>query len=190
MRVREAMTNRVESCSPETNLATVAGVMWEKDCGVLPVLDVSGKIVGMITDRDICIAVASRNRLASEISGKGLLLNHRYFFPPAGTGLVWGFPVSDVMSSHVYSCRPDDDIEDALKIMEEGNVLRLPVISDDGELQGVLTIYSVVLHAGNDKSKKSHSLSSERVVGTLKRISGSRFKKPSEQRATAQGARA
>jgi CBS domain-containing protein len=98
--------------------------MWEKDCGVLPVLDVSGKIVGMITDRDICIAVASRNRLASEI------------------------PVSDVMSSHVYSCRPDDDIEDALKIMEEGNVLRLPVISDDGELQGVLTIYSVVLHAG------------------------------------------
>jgi CBS-domain-containing membrane protein len=140
--------------------------MWEKDCGVLPVLDVSGKIIGMITDRDICIAVASRNRLASEIR------------------------VSDVMSSHVYSCRPDDDIEDALKIMEEGNVLRLPVISDDGELQGVLTIYSVVLHAGNDKSKKSHSLSSERVVGTLKRISGSRFKKPSEERATAQGARA
>jgi CBS domain-containing protein len=166
MRVREAMTNRVESCSPETNLATVAGLMWEKDCGVLPVLDVSGKIIGMITDRDICIAVASRNRLASEIR------------------------VSDVMSSHVYSCRPDDDIEDALKIMEEGNVLRLPVISDDGELQGVLTIYSVVLHAGNDKSKKSHSLSSERVVGTLKRISGSRFKKPSEERATAQGARA
>ena len=166
MRVREAMTNRVESCSPDTNLATVAGLMWEKDCGVLPVLDVSGKIVGMITDRDICIAVASRNRLASEI------------------------PVSDVMSSHVYSCRPDDDIEDALKIMEEGNVLRLPVISDDGELQGVLTIYSVVLHAGNDKSKKSHSLSSERVVGTLKRISGSRFNKPSEERATAQGARA
>jgi CBS domain-containing protein len=60
MKVREVMIDRVTSCNSNTNLATVAGLMWENDCGVLPVLDDGGKVVGMITDRDTCIAVAHK----------------------------------------------------------------------------------------------------------------------------------
>ncbi len=158
MKVREVMTDRLASCSPNTNLATVAGLMWENNCGVLPVLDDGGKVVGMITDRDICIAVATKHRLASDIL------------------------VSEVMSSPVYACHPDNDIEDALKIMEDGNVLRLPVINDDGALQGTLSVYGIVLHAGNGKGRKSQALSAERVVSTLKGISGHRFGKSSAER--------
>lgn len=158
MNVREVMVDRLTSCKPNTNLATVAGLMWENDCGVLPVLDDSGKVVGMITDRDTCIAVATRHQLASDIL------------------------VSEVMSSPVYACHPDDDIQHALNTMQEGNVLRLPVINDDGDLEGILSVYGIVLHAGNDNGKKNQVLSAERVVSTLKGISEHRFSKSSGER--------
>ena len=158
MKVREVMTDRVTSCSPNTNLAAVAGLMWDNDCGVLPVLDDDGKVVGMITDRDTCIAVATKNRLASDIL------------------------VSEVMSSPIHTCHPDNDIEDALQIMQDGNVLRLPVINDDGALQGMLSVYGIVLHAGNGKGGRNQALSAERVISTLKGISGQRFGKSSAEK--------
>src|ERR1041385_5520229 len=105
MKVRELMTAEVKACSPDTSLAAAAGRMWEGDCGALPVVDDAGKFIGMITDRDICMAVATRHRLAGEIL------------------------VSEVSSGAIYVCQPDDDVQFALKTMRQEQVRRLPVVN-------------------------------------------------------------
>lgn len=150
MKIKEIMEDPAAACGPDTNLAALAALMWEKNCGAVPVVDEGGRVIGMITDRDICIAVATRGRLASDI------------------------PVNEVMSTDVSSCRPDDDVQTALKTMQERNVLRLPVIDDEGTLQGVLSIYRVVLHAGNGKYRKNPSLSPAQLVSALKSVATQR----------------
>ena len=62
MRVKELMTSDVKTCSLDTNLAAAAKIMWDSDCGAVPVTDERGRVVGVITDRDICIAAATRPR--------------------------------------------------------------------------------------------------------------------------------
>jgi CBS domain-containing protein len=156
MRVQEIMAAGLEPCSPDANLAAVAGLMWDDDCGALPVVDGDGKVIGMITDRDICIAVATKHRLASEI------------------------PVSEVMSGVIHACHPNDDVRDALKTMGHGRVLRLPVIDEDGTFQGVLSFYRIVPHAEGSRGKRKSAPSYEDVVGTLKAICEQRFPKPVE----------
>ncbi len=64
MKVKDVMTPTVQTCMPETSLATAAMMMWESDCGVLPVVNVSNEVVGMITDRDICMAAARKPGLS------------------------------------------------------------------------------------------------------------------------------
>ena len=67
MKVRDIMTTAPETCGPKTNLASVAAHLWRADCGVLPVIDQDRKLIGIITDRDICIALGTRDRPASEV---------------------------------------------------------------------------------------------------------------------------
>ncbi len=93
MKVRDLMTTDVKSCNSDTNLAAAASRMWEGDCGALPVVDDDGKFIGMITDRDICMAVATRPRLASDIL------------------------VGEVTSGAIYVCHPTDEVQFALKTM-------------------------------------------------------------------------
>src|SRR5262245_38533403 len=70
MNVQNVMTSGVQFCGPDTNLATVAKIMWDTDCGVLPVLNVERQVLGMLTDRDICMACATKNRVPSEITAR------------------------------------------------------------------------------------------------------------------------
>ena len=62
MKVSDVMTSEVQYCTPETNLAVAALQMFDGDCGTLPVVEKDGKVIGMITDRDICTAVATRRQ--------------------------------------------------------------------------------------------------------------------------------
>ena len=106
MKIQRVMTRDVASCSPESSLAAAAGLMWQFDCGIIPVIDGNHKVVGVITDRDICMALAMNNRRASEIA------------------------VGETMSGEIFACSADDDIDRALAIMQRGRVLRLPVVDD------------------------------------------------------------
>jgi CBS domain-containing protein len=115
---------------PETSLATAAMMMWESDCGVLPVVNVSDKVVGMITDRDICMSAASKHCDPSTIA------------------------VAEVISGNAYVCKSDDDVRDALKTMKEKRVRRLPVLDAEGNLRGILSMNDVVLRAKEDDAKK------------------------------------
>lgn len=62
MKVQDIMTPEVQSCGLDTNLSTAAKMMWDSDCGTLPVVSREGKVLGMVTDRDICMSVATKNK--------------------------------------------------------------------------------------------------------------------------------
>ena len=146
MKVIDVMTSAPYFCRPETNLGAAAEYMWDGNCGFLPVLGNDGKIAGVITDRDICIAFGTRNRLPGEIS------------------------VGEVMSRKVFSCSADDDIHVALRRMQEGQVRRLPVTAQDGTLTGVISLDDIVCGAEPLSLGKVTALTSEEVVKTYKAI--------------------
>lgn len=129
MKAKDVMTPNVQTCMPETSLATAAMMMWESDCGVLPVVNVSDHVVGMITDRDICMAAASQHRDPSAIA------------------------VAEVISGNIYTCKPDDDVRGALKVMNAMKVRRLPVVDDEGKLHGILSMNDAVLKARENGKK-------------------------------------
>ena len=124
MNVRALMNKPVQTVSADSSLAEAGKRMAENDCGVLPVVDDKDRVVGILTDRDVCLALATKNRLASEITAL------------------------EVMSPHVFACGPDDDVSKALGTMRQRLVRRLPVVDDAGKLVGILSIDDVIIHAG------------------------------------------
>jgi CBS domain-containing protein len=139
MKVREIMTAQPKTASPSTTLDAAAQLFWGADCGILPVVD-GGKLVGVVTDRDMCIALATRNKRASELT------------------------VGDVASGTLWTCGADDDIHVALDTMTTRRVRRLPV-TQDGALVGVISMNDLVLASGADKPVRT-----EEVVATLKAV--------------------
>ena len=124
MKVRTLMTSDVRSCRPEMNLAEAVREMWEGDCGALPIVNEEGRVIGMITDRDICIAVATRGRPADRIT------------------------VREVAVDHVHTCLSDDDATSAIQAMKLHRIRRLPVVDADGHLRGIVSLSDIVTHAG------------------------------------------
>lgn len=151
MKVKDIMINPVRSCGPETNLNAAAMMMWDSDCGALPVVNYEGKVVGMITDRDICMATATQKRPPSEIT------------------------VFETITGQVHACAPDDDIRDAMDTMAKHQVRRLPVVNDIGLLAGILSMNDIVLQAGEAKWRKTPDITYEDVVRALKAIDAHRI---------------
>ncbi|HTW63991.1 MAG TPA: CBS domain-containing protein [Bryobacteraceae bacterium] len=142
MKVQDVMVKNVRFCTPDTNLATVAKIFWEQGCGTLPVVE-NGRAIGMITDRDVSIALGTRNTKAGETY------------------------VGDVALPKVFFCLPEDDIHSALCTMQAQQVRRLPVVDHDGALKGILTLDDVVLLAGE---KPTDELTYTDVVDTMRAI--------------------
>jgi CBS domain-containing protein len=140
MLVKDLMTRNVSSCRLESNLAEIAEVMWDQQCGALPMLDGSGRVIGIITDRDICIALGTRNIRASDVLAR------------------------DVSPLRVFSCSPDNDARDALRTMATQEVSRLPVVGEAGQLVGILSIDDLVFRAGGGSS----DLSDSEIIGTIR----------------------
>ncbi|HSC27162.1 MAG TPA: CBS domain-containing protein [Vicinamibacterales bacterium] len=123
MQVQQLMTPAPLSCSPDTDLSTAVELMWKGDFGVLPVTDDGGRVLGILTDRDICIALGTRDQAASRLKA------------------------SDVMSGAVQTCRPDEEAQSALLAMRDMRVRRLPVVDAEGRLCGLFSINDAVLDA-------------------------------------------
>jgi len=130
MKVKEVMTTDVKRCSPETNLAAAAKIMWEGDCGAVPVTGERDQVVGVITDRDICIAAATRPRTEGEI------------------------PVKEVLSKALYTCAPGDDVRAALETMKSRKIRRLPVV-EQGRLVGIVSIHDIAVESRRRSSEVS-----------------------------------
>lgn len=117
-RVEEIMTRTLEVVSPELSVRDVATRMRDRNIGACPVCE-EGMLLGMVTDRDLAMRVLAEGR------------------DPETTR------VQDVMSTDVASCAPDDRIDDVLLILAGRQVRRVPVVSVDGRLVGLVTIGKV-----------------------------------------------
>jgi len=119
------MTKATKRCRPGHNLAEAAQILWESDCGCLPVTSGDGfeRLLGMITDRDICMAIRSD-----------------------GPGLP-GLRVEDVMTEVIRACNPLDSVSEAIAIMGEARVRRLPVVDESEQVIGLLSLADLALEA-------------------------------------------
>lgn len=124
MNVKNLMTSPPRTCTRATNLAEAAALMLDADCGILPVVDEAGKLVGVVTDRDMYIALATRNTLASQLT------------------------VGEVARSQVFTCGPDDDVQSALATMKQHHVRRLPVEGFGRTVAGIISMNDILLAAG------------------------------------------
>jgi CBS domain-containing protein len=141
MKVKNIMTHPPCTCSLNTTACDAGALMQEHRCGVLPVLSLRGVLVGMVTDRDLCLATAARRRSATHVA------------------------VHEAMTTKLVTCRPDDDVKDALQMMGASGVRRLPVVDQDGHLEGLLSIDDVVV-AGVEQG----GVTDADIVETLRKI--------------------
>jgi len=128
-------------CQPEQSLASAAHLMQTRDCGMLPVVDPSRRLLGVITDRDLCLALATRDHRPSAIL------------------------VRDVMSSPVHALHAADTVGHALKAMRKYRVRRLPVVDGEGRLAGILALNDLILAVGRPKAPDA-----EEVMLALKAV--------------------
>lgn len=147
MYVNELMIKDVKCCDWNTTLETAAIMMWDNDCGAIPIIDESSRPVGMVTDRDIAMAAA---------------LNHKP---------LWELRAGDISGHRVtYTCTLGDDIKSALKQMRAHKVRRLPVVNDLGQLQGILSIDDIIACAERSPARDMPTLSYDDTMRTLKAI--------------------
>lgn len=145
MLVNEIMKKPPETCTANDTVVQAARIMHDHRCGFVPVVDDRGFVVGVVTDRDVCIAVGDQNRAMARI------------------------PVEDVMSRPVFSCFEDENLKVTLGTMARRHVRRLPVLDKHGRLQGILSIDDII-----QAPSKRGSPSAEEIMAALKGITAPR----------------
>jgi len=122
--------------------------LWVNNCGISPVVGNNGKLEGVVTDRDICIAMGTRNSLAGDLT------------------------VAEIAIKNVITCKPEDEIHEALHTMAEKHVRRLPVVDNVGVPQGILSMDDIITHGDLNKWQGCCELSAEEIIRALKRLYG------------------
>ena len=146
MKVKDIMTGSPIYCTAKTNLGEAAALMWSRDCGILPVVDGERKVIGVVTDRDMFLALGTRNRLAGDIT------------------------VGEVAPAKPFLCGSEDDIHTALATMARQKVRRLPVVNPEGRLEGILSMDDVIVRASPRVSGHAAELSHDDAINVLKKI--------------------
>jgi CBS domain-containing protein len=146
MNVQDLMSTDVKACRMTDDLNRAAQIMWEQNCGSLPVLDDDAHVIGMLTDRDICMAAYTQGRRLNQIG------------------------VSSACARTVHTCKLADSVQTAEKIMRAAQVRRVPVVDDDGKLRGVIALCDLAQHA-HRSGRKPDGLSYESVARTLAAVS-------------------
>src|SRR5688572_21472249 len=124
-RCREIMTSSVRTAAPRTPLREVAVMMRDGDVGSLPVVD-GGRLVGIVTDRDIVVRAVAEGKDASA-------------------------PVSEAMTTEIFSVRPDDFVFEAIRLMGDKQVRRIPVVGESGELAGIIAMADIALEMEDER---------------------------------------
>jgi len=123
MRCREIMSHDVERIPPGETVANAAKLMASQNLGLLPICDPDGKPMGVITDRDIALRVVGKDRLAARTA------------------------VEDVMTAPVHSVGPDYPVDRVGELMTKAGVSRLLVVDEDGQLEGLVSVADLLVHA-------------------------------------------
>ncbi len=127
MKVANAMHLGIHCVSLDASVTEVAEVMRQEGIGAVPVAD-ADRLLGMITDRDLALRVFSKNASPAEVRAR------------------------DVMTRDVISCRQDQSIEDAIRLMSEHLVRRLPVVDSNKRTVGMLSLGDIAFHSGSKLS--------------------------------------
>lgn len=143
MRVEQLMSKPAITCGKDGTLNTAARLMWDHDCGAVPVVGDEGTVVGVVTDRDICMAAYTQGKPLKAI------------------------PVSQAMAGRVVACPPDQSIDEAERLMAEKGIRRLPVVDADGHPVGLLSINDV---ARNAAASRAGNRAQQEVAKTLAAI--------------------
>jgi len=121
MRVQDLMSQPAVTCDVNDTASTAAHLMWEHDCGMIAVVRDDGRLAGVVTDRDLCMAAFTQGRPLDEIL------------------------VNSTMAQHVVTATPDLEIIEAEQRMAEHRVRRLPVVDGDGKPIGVIAINDLAI---------------------------------------------
>jgi CBS domain-containing protein len=150
MYASKAMSTKVIVCKTDSNLEDISRLMWENNCGAIPVVDGQDRPVGIVTDRDIAMTAMLNHKPLWELNA-GALTEHQ----------------------HLCSASEGDTLEDCLTMMEHNEVRRLPVIDDVGAIAGILSIGDAVAFASKStsKTKQDKSVPLDRVMGMLQHVS-------------------
>ena len=149
MRIEQLMTTPAHCCRPGDSLERAAQLMWDHDCGALPVCesnDGSLQTVGVVTDRDICMCALFQGRTLSQMY------------------------VMDAMNPDVQVCRTSDSISEAEDIMRNARIRRLPVLDEQGSLVGMISLADLAREAMRAQSRPQRELTEMEVNGTLAAI--------------------
>ncbi len=146
MKVKKLMKTDVGCCSSDDDLTKVIGIMLLKDCGAVPVVDDENKLVGIVTDRDICLAIGKLDQKTSEIN------------------------IGDIMKNRIVACSADDELKTALKKLKRFKVRRLPVVDKNRKIVGILSITDFLVSLKKDKSIRKKVYSTLKAIGKPKPI--------------------
>ena len=140
MKCSEIMTKNVRYAPPDASLREVAAMMRDGDMGAVPVVD-GGKLIGIVTDRDIVVRAVSEGKSADS-------------------------PISEAMTTELFTVAPDDFVFEAIRLMGDKQVRRVPVVNTDGSLAGIIAMADVALEMEDERE----------IAETLEEISsGSSF---------------
>lgn len=132
MLIRDLMSTTVQTCRSYESLNAAAQKMWEADIGAVPVLDDKQRVVGMLTDRDICMAAYTQGRPLGELV------------------------IAEAMSRSVVTCAPTDTVARAEELMREHAIRRLPVVDGGRHVVGIVSMNDLAramsrLHRGQNE---------------------------------------
>ena len=150
MKAEQLMSKDPRVCPKSATLNDAAQIMWEADCGIVPVVeraDGTDRLVGVVTDRDICIAGYTTGRSLKEL------------------------PIDRTMSTELRTCSPDTSIEAAGAIMREAQIRRLPVVDQAGSVLGVLSLGDIAREADRELQLQRLEVTETEVGATFGAIS-------------------
>lgn len=145
MQVKDIMSTPAVTCGTDDTTNRAAQLMWENDCGAIPVVGSGGKLAGIVTDRDIC--------MAAYIKGQPLR----------------GIQVADIMSRQVVSCRAEDDLAQVGSQLGRSRIRRVPVVDAEDRPIGMLTLNDIARSAARVDARKA-GVSSDGFVQTMAAI--------------------
>ena len=146
MQVQQLISQPPITCRPTDSLSDAARLLWDHDIGAIGVTDSDGKLAGILTDRDICMAAFTRGKPLDRIL------------------------VSDCMADKVITCSADESVQSAEKKMREARVRRLPVTDAQGRMIGILSLNDLAREAQRQTGRAKPELSSIELTETLAEI--------------------
>jgi len=124
-RCLEIMTKNVRTATRDMSLREVAAIMRDGDMGAVPVVD-EGKLIGIVTDRDIVVRCVADGRDANTT-------------------------VNEAMTTELFTVGPDDFVFEAIRLMGDKQVRRIPVVDDNGKLAGIIAMADVALETEDER---------------------------------------